>query len=119
MCGAALTPGDLFLEIHVIFAPFTFLFGILMVLFFVIPMMVNKKYPKRYTMVSLIYVIFMLICLTLLTVGPSFETVEGLMFQTTMQKLAIYSEIVTLFILSYGSWTLLPRKKREEELHLN
>ncbi|MFX0050662.1 MAG: hypothetical protein ACFFAJ_18455 [Candidatus Hodarchaeota archaeon] len=103
MCGAALTPGDIHFELHVAFAPFTFLFGILMVLFFSIPMFLNKDYSKQYTLVAIIYVIIMVICLILLFVGPSYDTPEGAAFQTTTQKIAIYSEIITLFILSYGA----------------
>ena len=104
MCGAALTPGDIHFEAHVAFAPFTFLFGILMVLFFFIPMFLNKNYPKQYSLVAIIYVIIMIICLILLVMGPSYDTPEGAAFQTTTQKIAIYSEIITLFILSYGAF---------------
>ncbi|MFX0181438.1 MAG: hypothetical protein ACFE95_00040 [Candidatus Hodarchaeota archaeon] len=115
MCGAALTPGDIHFEAHVAFAPFTFLFGILMVFFYSVPMFLNEEYPNRYAGVAIIYVILMVIFLALLIVGPSYDTSEGAMFQTTTQKFAIYTEIITLIILSYGAWMLQRSKMTQSE----
>jgi hypothetical protein len=111
MCGAALTPGDIHFEAHVAFAPFTFLFGILMILFFSVPMYLNKDYPRQYFLVAIIYVIIMVICLVLLFIGPSYDTPIGVVFQTTTQKIAIFSEIITLFLLSYGAYRFIQSQR--------
>ncbi|NHJ02520.1 MAG: DUF998 domain-containing protein [Candidatus Heimdallarchaeota archaeon] len=118
LCGAALTPGDINFEAHVKFAPFTFLFGILMVVCFAISMIVNKNYPRRYTFITILYVLIMISFLTFLIIGPSYDTPEGAAFQITTQKIAIYSEMITLFLLSYGgfkySQSRLPNIPRKE-----
>ncbi|MFX0172852.1 MAG: hypothetical protein ACFE9L_13125 [Candidatus Hodarchaeota archaeon] len=115
MCGAAVTPGDIHFEAHVAFAPYTFLFGILMVFFYSVPMFLNEEYPNRYAGAAIIYVILMVIFLALLFVGPSYDTPEGAMFQTTTQKFAIYTEIITLIILSYGAWMLQRSKMTQSD----
>ncbi len=102
MVGAALTPGDINYEAHILIAPYTFLFGILMVAFFTVPMILNKDYPRQYTLVAISYVFIMMICLSLLSLGPAYDTPEGQTFQVTTQKLAIYWEVLTLFVLSLG-----------------
>jgi hypothetical protein len=117
MCGAALTPGDINYEAHVAFAPFTFLFGILMVAFFLVSMILKKDFPKQYTFASILYVIFIMISLILLIFGPSYETNEGIRFQTTVQKIAIYAEILILLLLSYGGLQFLSsRELKNQEL---
>ncbi|MFX0125388.1 MAG: hypothetical protein ACFFAE_17295 [Candidatus Hodarchaeota archaeon] len=107
-CGTALTPGDIHFEAHIALAPFTVLFGVLMVFFFSVPMFLNKDYPRQYFLVSILSVIIMVICLVLLFIVPSYDTPEGAVFPTfpafTTQKIAIFAEIITLFLLSYGAF---------------
>jgi hypothetical protein len=104
MCGAALTPGDINFEAHVAFAPFTFLFGLLMFSFAILPFLKTPYFSPRYALMLVVYTIF--VCLTLVTLylGSAADTLEGSIIQIVTQKLAIYTEVGVIFTLSYGAW---------------
>jgi len=104
MCGAALTPGDINFEAHVSFAPFTFLFGFLMIFCFTLAIFIEKDYPNRYGFVLVIYELIAAVSIIFLILGTASDTLEGTLIQITSQKIGIYAEIVTLLVLSYGAW---------------
>ncbi|MHA2164578.1 MAG: hypothetical protein ACXAAT_01820 [Candidatus Hodarchaeales archaeon] len=106
MCGAALTPGDINFEAHIVFAPFTFLFGLLMVFFYIIPLVKNTGFSKRYSIVLVVYTVFVVITLVVLYLGSTAYDLEGSIIQIITQKIAIYTEVFVLFVLSYGTWKL-------------
>ena len=107
MCGAALTPGDINFEAHVAFAPFTFLFGFLMVFFYAIAIFIHQDFPNRFGVVLVFYEVFAIFSIILNILGSNTVTLEGDMIQITAQKVGIYAEIVILFILSFGAWKQL------------
>lgn len=107
MCGAALTPGDINFDAHVAFAPFTFLFGFLMVFFYLIAIFLHSDFPNRFGVVLAIYEVFAVFSLILILLGSKNVTLEGNMIQITSQKIGIYAEILILFILSFRAWKQL------------
>lgn len=104
MCGAALTPGDINFDAHVAFAPFTFLFGLLMVAFFIIPFIRNENFPNKYAFILGLYTIFVVITIIFLYMGSAAYELEGTIIQIITQKIAIYTEVIVLLVLSYGAW---------------
>jgi hypothetical protein len=110
MCGAALTPGDINYDAHIAFAPFTFLFGFLMVLFYAIAIFLHQTFPPRYGIALVIYEVFALLSILVILLGTTNVTLEGEMLQITAQKVGIYAENVILVLLAYGGWTQLARE---------
>jgi hypothetical protein len=104
MCGAALTPGDINFDAHVAFAPFTFLFGFLMIFFYSIAIILNKDFPNIFGFLLILYSIFTMITLLLIYVGSAAYTLEGSIIQILSQKISIYAEILVLFLLSLGAY---------------
>lgn len=111
MCGAALTPGNINFKAHVSFAPFTFLFGFLMIFCFAIVILVDNDFSNRYGIVLVTYELIAAISIIFLILGTGSDTLEGTRIQIISQKIGIYAEIITLFILSYGALQQLEVKR--------
>ncbi|MHA1948075.1 MAG: hypothetical protein ACW97W_18430 [Candidatus Hodarchaeales archaeon] len=114
MCGAALTPGDINFEAHVSFAPFTFLFGFLMIFCFTLVILLEKDFPNRYGIVLVIYELSAAISIIFLIIGTGSDTLEGTKIQIISQKIGIYAEIITLLILSYGAVQQMEVKRKHD-----
>lgn len=110
MCGAAITPGDINFDLHVMFAPITFLLGIITFSLFGIAIISNQNFDNRYGFVAFGYVCITSLSIVVMMIGPAYTTTTGLILQTTFQKIIIYTECVILIALSYGSLGYIKRK---------
>lgn len=88
--GIAATPWDLHLGAHVIFAYALSASFLLSVVFYLVAILANKRYPKTYAVVFAVYAIVLGAYVGLMLLGPDMGTREGLMILATGQKVAIY-----------------------------
>jgi hypothetical protein len=101
--GIAFTPGNLFLDVHILFVQLAFLCFFLAVLLYMVAILVTKSYPNRYAAVLAGFAVILAVYLWLLFFGPAADTSSGLTIQATGQKIVVYAMIVTVFIEAHGA----------------
>ncbi len=104
--GIAFTPYDVLGGAHIIFVILAFGSAFYMVLFYIPAFILNKDFPNRYVLTLIIFEIILASYIGLIFFGPSSDTLEGLLIQATGQKIVVYSEIITLFIVGYTTWKI-------------
>ena len=114
MCGAAITPGDINFDLHVMFAPITFLLGIITFSLFGIAIISNQNFDNRYGFVAFGYMCIASLSIVVMMIGPAYTTTTGLILQTAFQKIIIYTECTVLIALSYGSLGYIKRKENNK-----
>jgi hypothetical protein len=101
--GIAFSPGNLFLDAHILFVQVAFLGFFLAVLFYLAAILVTESYPNRYAAVLAGFAVILAVYLWLLFFGPAPDTPNGLTIQATGQKIVVYTMIVTVFIEAVGA----------------
>jgi hypothetical protein len=102
--GIAMTPWDLYLNVHLIFV-FALSFAFLVVLIsYSIAILSNKPYPNLYAWVFVAYAFILVAYIGLMMVGPDIETSSGLRMTATGQKIVIYSGMLCLFVQILGAF---------------
>jgi hypothetical protein len=93
--GIAVTPWNLVLDTHMFFvqAAFTLLLGFVICL---TAMQVQNKWPVRYIVSNVIYIVILAAYVFVLFHGPNLLTIHGLMFQVVAQKIIVYISILNL-----------------------
>ena len=102
--GIAVTPWDLYYDIHLVFVYSFSITFLLVVILYPIAIVKNKSYPNSYAAVFGLYVIVLSVYLGLLSWGPDVETREGLLVLATGQKVTVYSGMICLFIQFLGAF---------------
>lgn len=101
--GIAFTPGNLFLDAHILFVQVAFLCFFLAVLSYLPAILITESYPNRYAAVLAGFALVLVVYLWLLFFGPAPDTPSGLTIQATGQKIVVYAMIVTVFIEADGA----------------
>jgi len=108
--GVGFTPWNLHLHSHVIFVKVAFSFFLILVFSFMILIFKEKKYPRFYFNVFLIFSLILIAYLILLFFGPSAKKPGGIVIQVVGQKIIAYSEITTMLIEAIGALKYLKQK---------
>jgi hypothetical protein len=101
--GIALTPQDLFSDVHDSFSVAAFLFLVLACWVYALVLVRAPAYPKKYALGF--GVLAMLLCayLALFLFGPPLTTRAGIVIQATGQKGLVYSALVALALQTRGA----------------
>jgi len=102
--GITFAPADINIAAHAWFVQMGFTSGFVVSLLYSVAIYLNENYPKKYAYNFMVFTIFLLIYLFLMFMGPSRETIEGLIIQATGQKIILYTFAICLFIHGYGAW---------------
>ena len=84
--GIGLSPGDLYLPIHLTFVYLAFSSIVVASVFYAIVFYLNPDYPKLYLKTMILFILFSFIYVYILFFGPSNKTEEGLIFQVISQN---------------------------------
>ncbi|MFX1393470.1 MAG: DUF998 domain-containing protein [Promethearchaeota archaeon] len=109
----AFMPMDTFLIEHFLFVSAMTLTDFLGILFYIIAIFHNKKYPNKYAFIFLISLVVGIIYVILIIRIPIYDitTTEKLMVWTAGQKIIIYINLICSFIVCVGALKL------EKSLH--
>jgi len=99
--GIAVTPWNLMLGLHMFFVQgaFTLLLGFVVCLTL---LELQNDWPVRYITSNVLYVIVLSLYVFVLFDGPNLETLPGLVFQVTAQKIIVYTSILNLAYQTLG-----------------
>jgi hypothetical protein len=100
--GIALTPQDLFSDLHDSFSAAAFLFLLLAALMYAIVLARTPTYPKKYAFVFAVLAALLWAYVLLFFWGPPLATRAGMMLQATGQKIIVLAAIVCLLIQTRG-----------------
>jgi hypothetical protein len=76
----------------------------LAVLCYVPVMFIDKRYPRLYAWVFAVFCLMLIGYYLLITNGPDFASLEGLVIQAVGQKIIAYASILSIFIQSLGAY---------------
>lgn len=96
--GVALTPWDLYGDMHLIFVKSAFLTFLLTVVLYGIAVYRSKVAPIYLAMTYGAHALVVIFYLYLLFWGPAADTADGLFIQTVGQKIVVYSQIFCMLI---------------------
>ena len=99
--GVAFTPANVFTSMHIDFVFWAFGSFPLAVIFFILAIFLEPKYPNKYAIVFIVFALFLVAYYWLLSEGPSTETLRGLQIQVTGQKLIAYATVISTLIQSF------------------
>jgi hypothetical protein len=101
--GVALTPANLYLDMHLEFVFWAFRAFPLAVLCYAIAIFRDCRYPKRFALVFVAFGILLVLYLLLIEQGPDIRTPTGMIIQATGQKIIVYATIITVLIQAFGA----------------
>jgi len=101
--GIALTPQDVWSDIHDAFSAAAFLFLLSAALMYAIVLARAPAYPKKFALVFLALAILLGVYVVLFFLGPPLATRAGTVIQATGQKLIVYAVIACLLIQLRGA----------------
>ena len=102
--GIAATPWDLYPSAHLVFAYSLSASFLLSVVFYLVAVLANWRYPNAYAAVFAVYTIILGAYLGLMLLGPDIGTKEGLMILATGQKMVIYQGMICWFVQFLGAY---------------
>jgi len=100
-------PGDLYPDLHGFFTLNAFRTFLIAVIFYLIAILINRRYPKRYAIVYAAFAVMLFVYILLMMYGPGFDDPNGEVIQATSQKLIVYAAIICMMIQAYGSMKLV------------
>ena len=101
--GVAWCPADRALDWHRNLVVWAFQAFPVAVLFFVLAMLLDRDYPRRY---ALLFAVFLLVLggyLVLILSGPGMSTLGGLVAQVVGQKAVVYASVISIAIQTFGA----------------
>jgi len=101
--GVALTPANLYMDIHLQFVFWAFRAFPLAVLCYAIAIFFGHRYPRRFAFVFVAFGILLVLYLLLIEQGPDIRTPAGMVIQATGQKVIVYATILTVLIQALGA----------------
>jgi len=107
--GVAFMPMDTSLIGHFLFVSAMTLTDFLGIIFYIIAIFHNKKYPNKYAFIFLISLVVGIIYVILILGIPyqRITSTEELMVWTAGQKVSIYTNLICSFIVCFGAWKLV------------
>ena len=107
--GVAFMPMDTSLIGHFLFVSAMTLTDFLGIIFYIIAIFHNKKYPNKYAFIFLISLVVGIIYVILILGIPyqRITSTEELMVWTAGQKISIYTNLICSFIVCFGAWKLV------------
>ncbi len=105
ICFVALgwVPGDVNQTLHSNFTRMAFYLFPVAAIFATIAILLERAYPRRYTLVFGVFTVLLVAYIGLLIWGPSARTPQGMVIQATGQKLIAYASIVSIGIEAIGA----------------
>ncbi len=101
--GVALTPYNINLTLHGQFVLWAFSLFPIAVTFYIVVMLIDRRYPRRYLLVVAAFDVLLVLYYILMTSGPQATTPQGLAIQVTGQKIIAYASIVSILVQSFGA----------------
>jgi hypothetical membrane protein len=101
--GVAFTPVNLYGPAHARFVLWAFQAFPVAVILYVIAILCERGYPKRFALVFIAFAVLLIAYLFLLTRGPSPRTAEELVIQATGQKVIVYASIISILLQALGA----------------
>ncbi len=101
--GVAFTPADIFREAHGQFVLNAFQAFLFAVAIYVVVMLRDRTYPKRYALIFILFAVLLGVYLVLITQGPDMDTAQGLLMQATGQKIIVYASILSVLAQSLAA----------------
>jgi hypothetical protein len=102
--GIAATPWDLHLAAHMIFVYALSASFLLSVVFYLVAILANKRYPRAYALVFAVYAIVLGVYVGLMLLGPDMDTKAGLRVLATGQKVVIYLGMICWSLQFLGAY---------------
>lgn len=99
--GIAWAPYDLFFEAHYQLVFWAFRTFLVAVAIYTLVVFRQRRYPRAYGWVFVLFTVFLAAYLLLLTYGPSAKTDAGLAIQATGQKIIAYVSILSVMAESW------------------
>lgn len=100
--GIALTPADIYLDLHKEFVLWAFRLFPAAVLLYTVAMF-RVDYPRRYAWVFVVFFGLLVAYILLLELGPEIETYTGMLIQAVGQKIIVYASITSIMAQAYGA----------------
>jgi hypothetical membrane protein len=101
--GVAWFPADRALQWHRDFVIWAFQAFPLAVLCFVLAMLLDPKYPRRYALAFALFLLVLGGYLVLIFSGPAMNTSRGLVAQVVGQKVVVYASVVSVLVQTMGA----------------
>jgi MFS family permease len=102
--GIAVTPWDLWMGAHLVFAYALSGSFLLSAIFYFAAMLANRRYPNAYAAVFALYTIVLGAYLGFILFGPGMGTKAGSMILATGQKVVIYLGMMCWFVQFLGAY---------------
>jgi hypothetical protein len=106
------TPWDIFSSTHLIFSNLFNITGVVVIFFYTLAILYNRKYTNIYAYLYLNLFSFAIIYTIILLNLPKSITIEGLIIQASLQKIVHYLFLLCFLIQGYGAW-------KQEKLNYN
>jgi hypothetical protein len=100
--GIALTPWDRLLHVHMLFVYCLSLSFLAVALFYSAAILRNPGYPNAFAIVFMAYFAVLLMFVSLMILGPDFESPAGTRILATGQKICIYSGMICIAVQVLG-----------------
>jgi hypothetical protein len=110
--GVACTPWNIYLPVHLFFVKTAFLLILIASIFYTIILASGNVLPQKYTAVLGLFSLCAAGYSILLFFGPGFDTKPGLLIQVAGQKIIVYMEIFSFFIISAGIFRETKRQSK-------
>lgn len=116
--GIALSPYDLYFELHYQFVMWAFRTFLIAVGLYAYVIFRQQHYPSRYGWVFVAFAVLLAAYLALLTYGPSAKTSAGLVIQATGQKIIVYVSILSVMTQSLLAYRFRTGQRGQDDLML-
>lgn len=107
--GVAWAPADRALQWHRDFVFWAFQAFPVAVLLFVLAMLLDLRYPRRYALALAAFLMVLGAYLALIFRGPALNTALGLVVQVVGQKVVVYASVVSVLVQAIGALEQLER----------
>ena len=101
--GVAWCPADRALQWHRAFVVWAFEAFPVAVLFFVLAMLLERKYPRRYALAFALFLAVLGAYLVLIFRGPMMDGSSGLVAQVVGQKIVVYASVLSVLLQAVGA----------------
>ena len=101
--GIALTPANLNRPLHLQFVFWAFRFFLLAMLVYLPASLLQPGFPRKFSLVLIIFTILLAMYTALITFGPDPEIGQGLIIQVTGQKIIAYASVICILLLANGA----------------
>ena len=113
--GVAFTPANLYLDTHIAVMMWAFRTFTVAVMCYTIAIFCERDYPNRFGFVFVAFAALLVLYVLLLTVGPPYDSPEGIVIQAVGQKIVVYASVISILIQAFGARRVAADSRRAGE----